>query len=206
MQQQFSTLPTRLNPAFFYLYYMLDFGCMKKTALTVITLFFALGLPAMAGSEKTITLKDGSKINGRIIGIENGRYVIDSVTVGTIRVKQSDVITENIPGEAEPEAEEQNVPPSLPYLGNPTNNAQPGPASSQIKAMQARIMSDPGLLADVQSLSEDPAVMEALSDPSFVQAIQTGNMQSLQSSPHLIRLLSSPKMQVLIQKLRAQQQ
>ncbi|NTV29983.1 MAG: hypothetical protein HGA80_07895 [Candidatus Omnitrophica bacterium] len=178
---------------------------MKKLILIVPILIFALVAPSMADSLKTITLQDGSTIHGRITGIDNGHYVVTSPSVGEVRIKESDILSITAPGvtvtssQPDPTASQTNAINYAPL----SSSAQ---YSSQMQNVQSQLFTNPALMADMQKLTEDPAVIAALNDPAFVQAVQSGNLQAVQSSPQLQRLMASPRMQDLIQKIRPQSQ
>jgi hypothetical protein len=78
-------------------------------------------------------------------------------------------------------------------------------ATPEFKAIQTQVMSNPDVLNDIQKLLSDPEVMSILSDPGFLAAVQSGNTASLGSDPRLQRLSENPKIQALIQRIKAQQ-
>jgi len=151
----------------------------------------ALTITAQAGEPKVITLNDGSRVQGRITGIEDGRYVIDSPTLGEVRIPEDSVVSIVLPGEA-----------AAPTQAAPSNAMT---NSSQFQAVQNQIMTNPALMSEIQALMQDPTVMDAMSDPAFVQAAQSGDPEAIRSSPQLQRLMDNPKIQSIIQKLQASQ-
>lgn len=184
---------------------------MKRISLLTIVLLFALALPAMAGKPKIITLKDGSTISGSIVGINNNHYVVNSPSIGEIMVKVDDVVSMTSPGEipsAPPPSSTSQTNPALPQaFGNSVPGLSPAnPYSGQIQSVQSQIMSDPKMLGEIQTLAQDPDMMAALSDPAFVQAIKSGDVQSLQGNSRLQLLMNNPHIQTLIQKLKSPQQ
>ena len=97
---------------------------MKKTSLFILVFLLTLILPAMAGGLKVITLKDGSSINGHIVGISNGRYVVENPSVGEVSIKEDDVVTISSAGETLPPAAGSSAASPSTY-GNPGAGASP---------------------------------------------------------------------------------
>jgi hypothetical protein len=154
-------------------------------------------------SEQVITLKDGSQIKGELAGIEKGIYTVKTPIIGDVHVAASDVasITNG----------------NAPVAALPTNNANsptvPNQSSAsipnmdqQIAASQKQLMSNPQTMATLQEMMQDPEIMQALQDPALVQAVTSHDYAAVQSNPQIQKLISTPKMQELLQKLAAQQQ
>jgi len=150
-------------------------------------------------SEQVITLKDGSQIKGELSGIENGVYTVKTPIIGDVHVAASDVasITNG----------------NAPVTTLPTNNTTPNQSSAstpnmdqQIAASQKQLMSNPQTMATLQEMMQDPEIMQALQDPALVQAVTSHDYAAVQSNPQIQKLISTPKMQALLQKLAAQQQ
>jgi hypothetical protein len=173
---------------------------MKQTVLLIPLLFLSLTIAAQAGEPKVITLKDGSIVQGRIVAIDNGNYIIENPTIGQIKVPESNVVSIVLPSQAAAAA--PTAPGSAP--ANAPSMAT-GTSASQMQAVQGQIMSNPAIMADIQALMQDPDVTAALSDPAFVQAAQSGNTAAVQSSPQLQRLMANPRLQAIIQKIQAGQ-
>jgi hypothetical protein len=169
---------------------MLNFDYMKKI-LCLLTLLIALASASFAAESKIITLQDGSKVKGTIIGMDNGSYVVESPSIGEVRIPDSNITS--ITTSEQPEVPAQPQEPS-----NIT-------ATPEFKAVQTQVMSSPETLGDIQKLLDDPEIMAVLSDPGFAKAIQSGNMTSLGSDPRLKSLSENPKIQALIQKIKSQQ-
>ncbi len=170
--------------------HMLNFDYMKKI-LCLLTLLIALASASFAAESKTITLQDGSKVKGTILGMDNGFYIVESPSIGEIRIADSNV-TSITTGEGPEEPAQPQEPSNI-------------TAMPQFQAIQAQVMNNPDVLGDIQKLMEDPEIMAVLSDPGFAQAVQSGNMTSVGSDPRLQHLSENPKIQALIQKIKSQQ-
>ena len=161
----------------------------------VIPLSFAQ--PETDSADKTITLKDGTKIKGRLTGVQNDSYVVETRQLGTIHVKSSEVLSINSQDiSAAPVAESSQT----------QGQVQGGSLKGQVQGLQNQILSNPQNVADIQELLQDPEFVEIIKDPQFVDAIMSYDVERIKSNPSTQTLLQNPKMQALIQKMGAQQQ
>jgi hypothetical protein len=173
---------------------------MKKLALLFLVLALLPVSHAFAEGEKVITLKDGSRISGRIIGIDQGRYVIQSGTLGEVRIGEDNIqsivapnmaaTTNTQPGQDQAAGQGQTV---------------PGEYTQNMKAMQAQIMSNPDIMKEIATLAEDPEILRLLNDPALLEAATKGNPQAMQANPRTHELMNNPKMQELIKKVEQTQ-
>ncbi|MBF0486175.1 MAG: hypothetical protein HQL16_06650 [Candidatus Omnitrophica bacterium] len=148
-------------------------------------------------SSKIITLKDGTRINGQIMNLESGRYAIQSPSMGEVKIKEDDIISIT---SADAAAAPTAPAPAMPQTVQPVKFK--GEYAQQMQAVQSEILSNPNAMAQIQELMSDPQIMEALKDPAFVAAIQSGDPNAVQSSPQFQKLLNDPKMQNMIQKIQ----
>ncbi len=170
---------------------------MKKILILLFALVLLPVTAAFAKSPKTITLKDGTRVSGQITGIDQGQYVVQSQTLGEIKVKEDDVasITDpNAPNTATQPAQQENSQANAPVDYN-----------AKIHEVQSQIMADPEVMKDITAMAQDPQIMAILSDPAIMAAAKSGNPMAVQSNPHTQELLNNPKMQELIRKIQASQ-
>lgn len=164
---------------------MLDSKSMKILLPLLISIVFFVPNAWSAG--KTVTLKDGSRINGQIVGMKNGSYILRSA-VGEIAVPEDSVTS--ITAQDGPLS--QNTP-----AAQSKNSAM----SAQIQAVQGQMLSDPAILNDIQALAQDPDMIAALSDPAFIQAVQNQDLQTIEASPRFQKLMNNPGIRALMGKM-----
>lgn len=142
-----------------------------------------LGVAAFSSgaSASTIRLRDGSLISGEVLTLSGGVYSIRSETLGTVTIRQADV--EAISEGAAP------VP------------AAPAGAGHSAASVQQRLASDPALMRDVSALQDNPDVQSILNDPEIMNALRSGNLEVLVGNPKLGRLAADPRVQALVGKL-----
>ena len=166
-----------------------------RIILSVIMIVVVACTAAYAGAGvRTITLKDGSTVQGRITGIDNGKYVVESPALGEVRIQEDNVVSIVAAGNSA-------------AIAQSAAGAQPVAAVSedQLQAAQAKIMADPQAMADIQSIVSDPEIVKLVSDPAFMQAATSRDAAAIQANPRTAELMKNPKVKALIEKLQAEQ-
>ena len=160
---------------------------MLKACLAVALLGLAVGVLAAP----TIELKDGSRIQGEILGVDNGVYTVRSPSIGTVHVAQSNIAR-------------------IVYDGDSANGARvPGKSSARddgsltrdIQQLQTRLTQDPAAMQSIMSLQSDPQIQAILNDPAIVKAIQDGDYMSLLGNAKIQALESNEHLQQLLQQV-----
>jgi hypothetical protein len=167
---------------------------MKKLMACLLALTFLSAAQAFAEGEKVITLKDGTRVNGRVVAIDEGRYVIETGALGQVKVAEDNIVSianPNMPGAQTGQAQPAGQDPAKDYSG-------------QMNQMQSRIMSNPALMKEIEALAQDPQILYMLNDPALLQAVQNKDPQAMQTNPKTYELMNNPKMQELIRKIQSQ--
>ena len=132
--------------------------------LVAALLCFAIGVAA----SPTIELKDGSRIQGEIQGVENGMYIVVSPSLGTVRVAQSNITRIVYSGDVANAADSSGK--ASPHDDTVTHD---------IQQLQTRMAQDPAAIQSIMSLQSDPQIQAILNDPAIMKAIQDGDYASL---------------------------
>ncbi|MBF0370909.1 MAG: hypothetical protein HQL52_15780 [Magnetococcales bacterium] len=69
-----------------------------------------------------------------------------------------------------------------------------------LAATTTAMMNDPQMLQQILSLTEDPQFKKVLEDPELMQAISSGNLNALLTSPAFMKLLEHPIVDQVLQK------
>ena len=165
--------------------------------LSILTLLFLLNLAAtgIADSVKTISLKDGSILKGKIIEFKNSKYKVETSNVGTLEIKDDDIVaitTGDVP---------------TPTVNTSNNAASTTPLSgfqSQMQQFQNQLMGNPNAMSGIMGLANDPSITAILSDPSISKDIMSYDPEKIQNNPKIQELMQNPKMQELINSLSQQ--
>lgn len=156
-------------------------------AILITLLFLTSATVAGAQSSKSIQLNDGSTIQGKVVGMSNGVYTIETPSMGTIELTEDKIM---------------NIVDANQAAGPMMNNQG---LQQQVMQMQQQIFSDPALMAEVQALAQDPEIMQLLSDPALMQAATQMDVNGVGTHPNAQKLMTNPKMQELMEKIANEQ-
>jgi hypothetical protein len=144
--------------------------------ITIISSFL------LANSAKTIVLKDGNKINGKVMSLQNGVYHIKTKSLGMIEIDevQIDAI----------------------YNSNSSNTIQTQrirrPRSSNINT-SANLMNSASMMnsankmnpALIQQMMSNPNYVKIINNPDIIKAVQGGDMSAIMQSEDFKTLMNS---------------
>jgi hypothetical protein len=171
---------------------------MKKLMTCLLALTFLSAANVFAEGEKVITLKDGTRVNGRIVALDHGQYVIESGALGQLKVNEDNIVSianPNIPAMANTQTGQSQ----------PENQLPPEQLKKEMGQMQAQIMANPDIMKEIEALAQDPQILYLLNDPALLQAAQNKDPQAMQANPRVYELMNTPKMQELIRKIQGSQ-
>ncbi len=157
---------------------------LLKTSLIMLLVVLA---GFVSAEERLVQLKDGSQIRGEVVGMMNGEYVIQSTTLGTVKLSSDKIVSITLPG-AQPPA--------------PAIAPAAGGAPSALGSIQASIASDPGLMAKIMSLQQDPQMQAVLGDPEIMSAVQRFDFEALRNNPRFKALMESQNVREITSKLQ----
>ncbi len=152
--------------------------------LLLTTLIFATPLFG-EGTARSFHLKDGSVVSGQLVGMEAGHYLVESPILGTIRIREEDLLAMTPPGVS---------------ISQPNGPADGG-FSQQVDTVRGQILGNPALLQEVQALGNNPRVQAVLNDPSLLGALMSGNLQALEGNPQLQGLMQDPEFLRLVRAI-----
>ena len=153
---------------------------MKKLIHCCVLVFvYILSCNATAGQICEIELVDGGTILGQIVSHHDGEYVIESHTLGTLKVDETKIRVIRIQHE-------------------PTGDKSPADSSKQysnqdIQSIQKSIMNNEKIMQKVLSLQNNPQIQEILNDPDIMEALNSGNFSALLSNPKLLEMMNNPE-------------
>ena len=129
-----------------------------------------------------INLKDGSKIRGEIVSMNNGTYTVKTTSMGTIQLsdRQVESITQS--------ESNQEAPASI--------------GGDAVKSIQSSIVGNQSLMGSILKLQEDPAMRAVLADPEVMKAVQSMDFKTLSSHPKIKALMNSSEVKSIQQQLR----
>lgn len=163
---------------------------MKKTLLAIAFLTVILTIPTFAQQpEQTIVLKDGTSIKGFLSNVANGTYIVESQTMGQVKIPAGQIVSINA----------ANVAPTMNNLTTEHGTL----STSAINTIKTNMLQDPQIIALLQKLTEDPSVIEILQNPTLMQAALSMDPKQVQNNPDVQKLMQNPTMQEIL-KITAQ--
>ncbi len=146
-----------------------------------------------------ISLKDGSLIRGRLIGVENGSYIIQTEHLGEIKLNPDDInnLATNAP--SSPAAQIKTLQSSTGELVVPQSGS-----TDALKAVQETLLTDPKLFSLLQELMMDPEVVQIIQNSSLQQDLMTMDAEKIQNNADFQKLLQHPKIQKIIRTFESE--
>lgn len=151
----------------------------EKIRAFSMSALFACGLPLLAGAA-TLNLNDGSVIHGDVVALESGVYSVETQSLGTIRVRQSDVASIDFAAQ-----------PDDPSAGQ----------REQIESLQRSMVLDVDIMDQIKALQSDAQIQAALADPEIAAAIRSGDLATLMANPTFMALLQNARLMGLTRQI-----
>jgi hypothetical protein len=151
----------------------------------IVCVFFYGTLCADGPAE--VELIDGSVLTGEIISFREGIYKVRSPSLGTIEINESKIRV-------------IRVKPSETATGKtvlPTNTS----IDKELKALQESITSDQQIMQMIISLQNDPDIQALLQDAVIMEAVSSGDINTLMSNPKFRKILENPDIQHIQRKV-----
>ena len=140
---------------------------MRHFILGVFLLSFVLLGQAFAGETMTFELLDGSILTGKIISFNDGTFILESETLGTIRIEEAKIRSIR--------------------SGEKTGEIP----RDEVLALQEKMMGDEEIIAMILSLQNDPEFQAILQDPEIMSAVSSGDINALLSNQNFLKLLEN---------------
>ncbi|HVN38205.1 MAG TPA: hypothetical protein VMW19_08555 [Myxococcota bacterium] len=138
-----------------------------------------------AADPMRVVLKDGSVVIGELVGVQSGRLVIESSSLGRVRLDEARIASMT-PLAATPWSDGPKLAASAPSA--PAGTSQ----SEMASTLQTLMATDPEVLAQLGELQESDLMKEILSDPDLMAKVRAGDYATLGQDPRIQKLLSDP--------------
>ena len=141
-----------------------------------------------AGQLSEIILVDGSTIYGEVVSLNNGVYKIKTQSLGTIEIKESKIRLVQKRNDSVVKAPVQKG----------TDNAS---ATTNILELQKKMMGNADIMKMIMSLQNDPEIQKLMSDPAFMNSVNSGDINAIMSDPRLQNILNNPTVKEIHKKV-----
>lgn len=140
-----------------------------------------------ADGSTRLELIDGSVLSGEIISFKDGVYTVRSPSLGTITIEESQILTIRLePAET-----------AVGQRGLSKNTS----VDQALKVLQQSILSDQQVMQMILSLQNDPDIQELLQDAVIMEAVRSGDVNTLMSSPTFRKILEKPDVRKIQKKV-----
>jgi hypothetical protein len=131
----------------------------------------------LANSAKTIVLKDGNKINGEVMSLQNGVYTIKTQSLGNVKIDevQIDAIYSNKTKTISTQR--------IRRLRSPNSNS-----STKLMNSASMMNMNPAL---IQQMMSNPNYVKIINNPDIIKAVQGGDMSAIMQSEDFKTLMNS---------------
>jgi len=126
-----------------------------------------------------IELIDGGVVFGRIVSLQDGQYVIQTNTLGTVNIDEEKIRVIRIK-HGPSQRNDPATPPAKPY-------------SEDVQNLQKTIVENEVIMQKILALQNDPRMQEILQDPEIMKALDSGNFAALLSNPTFLEMMNSPE-------------
>lgn len=157
---------------------------MRIRSILLLGLGAALSSPNVLADDSRFELSDGSVLRGEVVGFANGRYRIESATLGKVWVPQSRIRSIHPCADCDPGS--PSVAPAIPDY------------RTRIDDIQRRLVADGKVIESISTLQNDPAIRAVLEDPELMRRILSGDIEGLRTDPKIGTLMQHPEIRALI--------
>ena len=165
----------------------------KHTLLSLLTVaVLSLAITVHAQTIKVITLKDGSMLKGKVLGLKDGIYTLETSNLGKVSIPETDILSIAAPA----------APGSVYQESTSGNSSQKAQLMNQVEQLQGSIMTDPGLMSEIQNLINDEEIQAILSDPKLMNDVMSYDPEKIQQNDSIQNLMQNPKMLNLMNKVQ----
>lgn len=154
---------------------------MRCTIICFYILIVFMSSNAAANEPVQIQLIDGSIISGEIISFREGIYTLQSGSLGTITIDESQIKLIRM--------DSHGTTPWQPV------NASNGSVDNTIQDLQKSMTQNPQIMELIQTLQNDPEFQSLIQDKDIMDAVTAGDINTLMANPAFIKIFENPSIQ-----------
>ena len=154
---------------------------MKSTIVCLFILIAVVSGNATGNEPVQIQLIDGSMISGQITSFREGVYILQSDSLGTIKVDESQIKLIRMDSHGTTQWEPVNAP--------------NGSVDNTIQDLQKSMTQNPQIMEMIQTLQNDPEIQSLIQDKGIMDAVTAGDINTLMSNPEFIKIFENPSIQ-----------
>jgi len=159
-----------------------------KLLIAIISVFVCIS-SVFCAQKKEIILQDNTVLYGDVIGLANGVYKIKTHDMGILTISEDKVVSIKNKSAGNNIANQDIN--DLQFAS--TNPANPIAVEAGVNAVKNRMQADPAIMKSIADLQNDPDFMDIITDPEIMSAINSGDVNALNSNPKFIKLMNNSK-------------
>lgn len=177
---------------------------MRRLYLLVLAGLLVTGVGFAAGNSRII-LNDGTTIFGKVVGMNDGVYVIRTDTMGDINVNADNVveISANTCKASAPAQQKMNI---LDGASRRSNSSDDNESTANRYAQQQQdattrvqsMMMNENFMENMMQLGNSPEMQNVLNDEEVMNAISNGDYDYLMNNPKMNELMNSSGIQGIL--------
>ncbi len=164
----------------------------------LLVIVLACACSICVADQRWIELNDGSRIQGEVISMTNGKYRIRSESLGIVHLNENQVKSISLSGSSNPQS-------GISRSAN-SRSANSRSAITQqkagVEAIQSSLINNTSIMESIMKLQNDPDMMAVLRDPEVMSAVQRLDFEALRNNPRFKRLLENSQVRQIQSKVR----
>ena len=165
---------------------------MKKFMFLMFFVLMSVSF-AYAAHKASIELTDGSTLDGEVVSFSDGKYTVNSPSLGTLQIEDSKI---------------RNIRSTDPTAGSPQKDITSLDAATVqngIQELQPAMIGNPDIMRTISGLISNPDFRDLLKDPEIMNAAKSSNIKALMANEKFIRVLNDPAVKEIRQKVKVDQ-
>lgn len=154
---------------------------MKSVIVCFFILISFVSGNVAASEPVQIQLIDGSLVSGQITSFREGVYTLQSDSLGTIKIDESQIKLIRM--------DSHGTAPWEPV------NAPNGSVDNTIQDLQKSMSQNPQIMEMIQTLQNDPEIKLLIQDKDIMDAVTAGDINTLMSNPEFIKIFENSSIQ-----------
>ncbi|MFK7956672.1 MAG: hypothetical protein AB8B96_11285 [Lysobacterales bacterium] len=151
--------------------------------LSLLIIGLLASLPVGAA---TVTLKDGSVVNGKVSALRNGVYTVTSQSLGSIKLAEADI---------------ESISYGNRRQRSDTQQRHGSDHNQEIQQIQRGLAGDSVTMSMISELQNDPQLKAILEDPDIMRAVSAGDLATLMASEKFMALMNNAGIKDITRKV-----
>ena len=148
---------------------------------------------AYASHKASIELTDGSTVDGEVVSFSNGKYTVNSPSLGTLQIEDSKV--RNIRSTDQTAGSSQKDVASL----------DAATIQDEVQKLRPAITSNPDIMRIISGLISNPDFRALFKDPEIMNAAKSLDIKTLMANEKFIKAINNPVVKEIKQKVKVDQ-